>query len=187
MVLLDCSPLLATTGIVLSGCAVASSSESGMMGSGSNAFSSTLVCKIPKNFSGKIVKVILTDMGMSMMADGIAQLGAQMCLTVSPRKVSTGVISILVENLGWRAHELVILSLVKGQKVGQRKAGSDGKVSESGSVGEASNNCGAGVGDGVKSGSATWTTISLKPGRYELVCNLANHYADGMYQELDVV
>jgi hypothetical protein len=65
-------------------------------------------------------------------------------------------------------------------------AGSDGKISESGSVGEASNNCGAGVGKGVKSGSATWTTISLKPGRYELVCNLANHYADGMYKELDV-
>jgi len=26
----------------------------------------------------------------------------------------------------------------------------------------------------------------LAPGRYELICNLPNHYADGMYQELVV-
>jgi uncharacterized cupredoxin-like copper-binding protein len=31
-----------------------------------------------------------------------------------------------------------------------------------------------------------WTTIDLRPGRYELVCNLRNHYANGMHQELDV-
>jgi uncharacterized cupredoxin-like copper-binding protein len=28
--------------------------------------------------------------------------------------------------------------------------------------------------------------VTLAPGHYELVCNLENHYADGMYQELDV-
>ena len=31
-----------------------------------------------------------------------------------------------------------------------------------------------------------WVTLQLTPGRYELVCNLKNHYANGMYQELDV-
>ncbi len=30
----------------------------------------------------------------------------------------------------------------------------------------------------------SWTTLTLAPERYELICNLPNHYADGMYQEL---
>jgi uncharacterized cupredoxin-like copper-binding protein len=29
-------------------------------------------------------------------------------------------------------------------------------------------------------------TLDLKPGRYELLCNLPHHYAGGMYTELDV-
>jgi uncharacterized cupredoxin-like copper-binding protein len=29
-------------------------------------------------------------------------------------------------------------------------------------------------------------TLELHPGRYELVCNLTNHYADGMHRELVV-
>jgi len=28
--------------------------------------------------------------------------------------------------------------------------------------------------------------VTLAPGRYELVCNLQNHYANRMYQELVV-
>ena len=34
--------------------------------------------------------------------------------------------------------------------------------------------------------SVRWVTIALTPGRYELLSNLQNHYADGMYAELDV-
>lgn len=52
------------------------------------------------------------------------------------------------------------------------------------SLGESSN--AAGTGDGITSGRVGWTTVTLKPGHYELLCNLANHYADGMYQELIV-
>lgn len=178
--------LIVGISVVMSGYAVGATTGSGMMGSTSNYNSSTLNCKIPIHLSGRIVTVVLQDMGMSRMMGGIAPVGAHMRLMVSPRKISAGVLSIVVKNFGWRTHELVILPLAKNQRIGHRVAGSDGKVSESGSVGEASNNCGSGVGNGVKSGSATWTTISLKPGRYELICNLANHYADGMYQELDV-
>jgi Sulfocyanin (SoxE) domain len=28
--------------------------------------------------------------------------------------------------------------------------------------------------------------VTLHPGRYELICNLPNHYADGMYAQLVV-
>jgi uncharacterized cupredoxin-like copper-binding protein len=30
--------------------------------------------------------------------------------------------------------------------------------------------------------SASWLHHGLAPGRYELVCNLRHHYADGMHQ-----
>ena len=59
-------------------------------------------------------------------------------------------------------------------------------MSESGSLGEASRSCAAGAGDGINAGSVGWVTVNLAPGTYELVCNLPNHYADGMHQELVV-
>ena len=156
------------------------------MGSNADYFVSKLGCKVPTDLKGAVVTVVLSDMGMRRMMGGVAPMGAHMRLIASPRTVSAGTVSIIVKNLGWRIHELVVLPLLKNQKSGQRVPGVDGKVSESGSVGEASKSCGAGVGSGIKSGSASWTTITLKPGRYELICNLTNHYADGMYQELDV-
>ena len=88
--------------------------------------------------------------------------------------------------MGWRTHELVILPLPAGAQAGQRVPGSDGKVDESGSLGEASASCAAGSGEGISAGAVGWTTVTLPAGRYELVCNLPNHYADGMRQELDV-
>ena len=89
-------------------------------------------------------------------------------------------------NLGMRTHELVIMPLAAGQNAGQRVVGTDGKIDETGSVGEVSNNCASGVGDGILSGSQGWTTLTLSPGRYEFICNLPNHYAAGMYQEVVV-
>ena len=46
--------------------------------------------------------------------------------------------------------------------------------------------CGAGPGEGIAPGDASWVTLALKPGRYELVCNLPGHYANGMYGSLTV-
>ena len=46
--------------------------------------------------------------------------------------------------------------------------------------------CHAGPGDGLAPGSTGWVTLSLHPGRYELVCDEPGHYAAGMYAELTV-
>jgi uncharacterized cupredoxin-like copper-binding protein len=81
---------------------------------------------------------------------------------------------------------MVVLPLAPGQAAGQRTAGSDGKVDETGSLGEASGSCAAGSGDGIQAGSVGWVTLNLPAGRYELICNLANHYANGMRQLLVV-
>ena len=101
--------------------------------------------------------------------------------------------SLRVLNAGFVNHELVVIPLARGQFSGQRPVGWDGKVDEAGSLGEASRTCGPDEGDeqtgnpGIAPGTTGWTTIKLPPGRYELVCNIAGHYAAGMYAELDVI
>lgn len=78
------------------------------------------------------------------------------------------------------------MPLPSGQVAGQRPIGADGRIDESGGLGEASRTCAGGAGDGIAAGATGWTTLRLDPGRYELVCNLPGHYAAGMYTELDV-
>ena len=172
----------------MGGASVTSSGEPGpgMMGggSGSGYHFSKLTCTAPRDLPGSTVIVRLGDMGMTQMMGGTATLGAHMMLRAVPGAVRAGQVSLVAENMGWRTHELVILPLAVGESAGQRVPGPDGKVSETGSLGEASTSCGAGAGDGIRAGTVSWTTLTLAPGRYELVCNLPNHYADGMYQEL---
>ena len=62
----------------------------------------------------------------------------------------------------------------------------DGQVDEAGSVGEASQACGAGAGAGIEPGAVGWVTLTLQPGSYELICNQPGHYAAGMYSRLTV-
>jgi uncharacterized cupredoxin-like copper-binding protein len=157
----------------------------GMMGGGTYQYS-TLSGAPPANLPGRTVTVTLADMGMNRMMGGTAPLGAHMMLRVSPAAVPAGLVTLVVDNLGWRTHELVILPLAAGSVAGRRTPGSDGKVDEAGSLGEASASCAGGAGDGIKAGSVGWGTVTLPAGHYELVCNLANHYADGMYQEFVV-
>ncbi len=97
-----------------------------------------------------------------------------------------GTVSLRVSSRGSLLHELVVLALADGQQVGERQVGSDDRVDETGSLGEASRTCGAGSGDGIDAGALGWVTLDLSPGRYELVCDLAGHYAAGMYTELTI-
>ena len=53
-------------------------------------------------------------------------------------------------------------------------------------LGDASNTDCACAGQGVVPGASGCMTITLPPGRYELVCNLPGHYAAGMYTQLTV-
>jgi uncharacterized cupredoxin-like copper-binding protein len=157
-----------------------------MMGSASGYQYSQLTCSAPTDLPGRVVTVALADMGMTRMMGGTAPMGAHMTLRASSATVPSGQVTFVGQNLGWRTHELVILQLPAGSAAGQRVPGPDGKIDETGSVGEASGNCAAGTGEGIPVGAVSWVTLTLPPGRYELVCNLTNHYADGMYQEIAV-
>lgn len=190
-----------SAGLVLTGCGSTGTSAgsgmggagggdpangSGMMGGGSQYHYSALTCSAPKSLPGHTVSVTLADMGMTSMMGGTAPLGVRMMLRAGPATVPAGVVSLVASNVGWRTHELVILPLAADVAAGQRRAGPDGKVAETGSLGEASGSCAAGAGKGIAARTVSWTTVKLPAGRYELVCNLANHYADGMHQELVV-
>jgi len=58
--------------------------------------------------------------------------------------------------------------------------------SDAGPLTGPSKSCAGGPGQGITSGAAGWTTVTLPAGRYHLVCNLPNHYANGMHQQLTV-
>ena len=147
-------------------------------------------CEAPA-LAGAVVNVSLTDMG-DMMGPGMMGPSGHMRgmgmmrVTADPATVSAGQISLRANNFGALTHEVVILPLAPGQWQGQRAIGADGEVDESGSLGEASRTCGADEGEGILPGASGWTTLTLPPGRYELLCNIAGHYGAGMYTELDV-
>jgi len=146
-------------------------------------------CAAPA-LAGAVVDVTLADMGGGMMGGpmtggGWRGMGMARVL-VSRGVVPAGTVSLRVVNVGVRTHELVVLPLPAGQAAGARPVGADGRVDETGSLGEASRSCGAGAGDGITTGATGWVTLTLGPGRYELVCNLPGHYKAGMYAELDV-
>lgn len=156
-------------------------------------------CSAPA-LPGTTVSVRLVDMrsmmrrgGMMGGSGGLLGQGAwrhfshgMMRVLVSTTSVPAGTVSLAVTNAGYLTHELVVLPLAAGQRPGTRSIGSDGKVDEAGSLGEASATCAAGAGDGIAAGSTGWVSLHLPAGRYELVCNVPGHYAAGMYAELDV-
>ncbi len=143
-------------------------------------------CTLP-SLSGTVVTVDLTDTGA--MIDGQHSRmtsGARMFLSADHATVPHGTVSFLAINSGSVIHELLVLPLPDGQSVGSRPIGDDATVTEAGSLAEASAPCGEGVGSGIVPGASSWVTVSLPPGRYELVCNLPGHYAAGAYTELTV-
>lgn len=158
---------------------------SGAVGS-SRGFRSVSSCAVP-NLTGTVVRVTLTNMGGRMMGQrGGMMSGGAMRLNADHTTVAHGTVSFLATNDGSISHELVILPLPDSQIAGTRPIGGDAKIDEAGSLGEASTTCGEGAGEGIVPGGLSWVTVTLAPGRYELVCNLPGHYGAGMYTQLTV-
>ncbi len=140
----------------------------------------TISCSAP-TLSGATVHVQVTDAGDMMMS----RTPMRASLVATPASVPSGRVSFVVANTGVLVHELVVLPL-PADGPGTRPIGADGKIDESQSLGESSRSCAAGTGDGIAPGSTGWTTLTLGPGRYELVCDQPWHYAAGMFDVLTV-
>jgi uncharacterized cupredoxin-like copper-binding protein len=110
-----------------------------------------------------------------------------MRIFANPATVPAGPVSLRARNTGMMIHEVLVLHLGAGRFPGQRAIGANGQVDESAGLAEASRSCGPDDGDGILPATTGWTTATLTPGRYELLCNIAGHYGAGMYTELDVV
>ena len=164
------------------GAAATARTRLGAAGSGFLSGSSQGVPDLP----GTVVNVSLTSMGGAMMGGRNPMGGGVMRLGVDRATMPAGSVSFVAANFGSIDHELVILPLGDNQRAGLRPIGADSKISEEGSLGEASASGRAGAGDGIRPGSSGWVTLTLAPGRYELVCNLPGHYGAGMSTELTV-
>jgi uncharacterized cupredoxin-like copper-binding protein len=140
----------------------------------------SVACAAPQ-LPGKTVNVILSDAGNSMMGRGPMMV----TLRADPGAVAAGQVSFVVHNQGALAHELVVLPMAPDGP-GTRRTAADGKIDEAQSLGEASKSCSAETGDGIAPGSTSWTTVTLPPGRYELVCNEPWHYSAGMFDVFTV-
>lgn len=170
-------------------------------------------CAAPQ-LTGTVVDVTLTDMG-AMMGPGMMGTGmlgpgwngpyspgtpngqgqsaypwpgmGMMRIFLNPATVPAGAVSLRARNTGMMIHEAMVLPLGPGRTPGQLAIAADGRIDEAASLGQAARTCGPGEGDGILPGSVGWTTITLAPGRYEVLCNIAGHYGAGMYTQLEVV
>jgi uncharacterized cupredoxin-like copper-binding protein len=84
--------------------------------------------------------------------------------------VKAGKVTFVVDDKGKAPHELVILRT--STDAGKLRKTTGGRAAEVGRITES--------GD-LKPGQDRRFTVSLKPGHYALICNIAGHYAAGMY------
>ncbi len=134
----------------------------------------------PARNAGQTVQVSLVD-GGGMMGPSLMMLG----LTPTPTSVTAGRVTFVATNYGRLNHEFLVLPMA-ADGLGTRPVGADGKIDESSSLGEASKSCAAGAGNGISPGTRSWVTLNLRPGTYELLCDMPWHYTAGMYASFTV-
>jgi uncharacterized cupredoxin-like copper-binding protein len=92
----------------------------------------------------------------------------------APTRAKAGKITFIVTNKGTLPHEMVVVPLPPGKTALPVKGS---RASEKGSLGEAPE---------MGKGRTKSVTLELKPGRYQLICNVAGHYQGGMFKNLIV-
>jgi len=96
----------------------------------------------------------------------------------APKRLGAGTVDLAVRNAGPDAHELIAVR-TDGGRLPLR---SDGATIDE----EALEDVEVGALEPGEPGAMRHLRIRLKPGRYELFCNMAGHYAGGMHRQLVV-
>jgi uncharacterized cupredoxin-like copper-binding protein len=86
----------------------------------------------------------------------------------STATAAAGKVTFTATNAGKVPHEMVVIRTDKPEGA----LGKGKRVPETGSAGE--------IGE-IKAGDGGKVTLTLKPGKYSLICNLPGHYALGMH------
>jgi uncharacterized cupredoxin-like copper-binding protein len=90
-------------------------------------------------------------------------------ITVAPARVRAGDVRLLVRNEGPDTHELIVVRAAHGLPL--RTDGLTVNEEALATIGAA---------EGQAPGAVHELRLHLKPGRYELFCNMAGHYLGGM-------
>ena len=96
-------------------------------------------------------------------------------LTPVPDSVAAGPTTFTLTNAGNREHEMVVLKT--DTPADQLEVNAEDKVSEADSLGEVPE---------TPEGESGSVTLDLESGKYVLVCNIAEHYGQGMYAPFTV-
>jgi uncharacterized cupredoxin-like copper-binding protein len=99
-------------------------------------------------------------------------------IRVSPARVHAGAVRLLLHNRGPDTHELLIVRSPSANL----PLRSDGLTINEAALDSAT----VGVIEGKGPGTVEELLVHLKPGRYELFCNMAGHYLGGMRASLVV-
>jgi len=113
--------------------------------------------------------------------------GAMMRLMPMRAVIRAGRATIELVNPGSRPHELLVFPLASQAWAGQRAVGAEDRVDEAASLGEVVPVCTQDAAiDGTAPGNVARVALDLRPGRYEVLCNLPGHYRRGMWAVLTV-
>lgn len=120
----------------------------------------------------------LPEMGMGMGMGGDMAM-AKMAINASPRQVRPGPVTFKVINLASKiVHEVIVAPLPEGmEKLPYDTAATmvkENALQAFGSVNE------------IDPSRSAALTLTLKPGKYMLYCNLPGHYMAGMWTVIDV-
>ena len=99
-------------------------------------------------------------------------------IIVSPARVRAGTVRLLLRNQGPDTHELLIVRSSRSTL----PLRSDGLTVNEAALDHET----VGVVEGKEPGTVEEVLLHLKPGRYELFCNMAGHYLGGMRAQLVV-
>jgi uncharacterized cupredoxin-like copper-binding protein len=118
------------------------------------------------------VVVAVASSGSKSLASTAQVVVTEMSVSAKPSVVQAGKVTFVVRNAGNVVHELVVVRGTGRLPVSHFKANEAGR-----DVGEI---------EDIEPGKAKRFTLTLKPGKYTLICNVAGHYMLGMRSVLTV-
>ena len=121
------------------------------------------------------VTVVSLVPAATALAGGTAKVTMdEFSLKSSPKSITAGKVKFNVKNAGSDEHELVV---IKTSTAASKLKLSGGRASEKGEVAEL---------EDIEGGETKSKTVTLKKGRYALICNLPGHYQQGMRADFTV-